>query len=55
MPIKKEVLAQLLQQAEKAHAEYEKHIGQRDPNWPQWYADYIISQLHARDDTKMSS
>jgi len=41
----KEKLAELLREAEKAHAEYEKRLGKRDENWPEWYAEYIIKRL----------
>ncbi|USH00771.1 hypothetical protein K1720_04905 [Thermococcus argininiproducens] len=41
----KEKLAQLLKEAERAHAEYEKKLGKRDENWPEWYAEYIIEKL----------
>ena len=40
-----EQLARLLQEAERAHGEYEKELGGRDEDWPTWYADYIIRQL----------
>lgn len=45
MNITKEQLARLLQEAEKAHAEYEKQLAERDENWPEWYADFIISKI----------
>jgi catechol 2,3-dioxygenase-like lactoylglutathione lyase family enzyme len=34
-------LAQALRRAESAHGEHEKRIGQRDANWPEWYAEYM--------------
>lgn len=40
-----EELARLLQEAERAHGEYEKELGERDADWPSWYADYIIRKL----------
>ena len=40
-----ERLAGLLQEAEKAHGEYEKELGRRDDDWPTWYARYILEQL----------
>lgn len=43
--ISKERLAQLLKEAEKAHAEYEKTLGHRDEAWAEWYAGYICEQL----------
>lgn len=33
-----------LEQAEIAHAVYEKQLGHRDPNWAEWYADFIITK-----------
>jgi hypothetical protein len=38
-------LADLLREAERAHGEYEKTLGQRDEDWPSWYADYILKKL----------
>ncbi len=37
-------LAAALRRAEAAHGEHEKRIGQRDDNWPDWYAAYIVSE-----------
>jgi predicted enzyme related to lactoylglutathione lyase len=37
-------LADALRRAEAAHGEHEKRIGQRDENWPQWYAAYIAAE-----------
>jgi hypothetical protein len=41
----KEALTSLLKEAEKAHAEYEYALGQRDPDWASWYARFIIDRL----------
>jgi hypothetical protein len=41
----REELARLLREAEQAHAAYEKELGQRDDDWPAWYADYILRRL----------
>ena len=38
-------LAELLREAERAHAEYEKQLGQRDDDWPAWYAQFIVERL----------
>lgn len=38
-------LARLLQDAEKAHAEYEKTLGHADAEWPDWYAGYVLDHL----------
>jgi len=37
-------LASALRRAEAAHGQHEKHIGQRDANWPNWYADYLAAE-----------
>jgi len=33
-----------LQRAEAAHGEHEKRTGQRDANWPDWYARYMAAE-----------
>jgi hypothetical protein len=33
-----------MRRAEAAHGEHEKRTGQRDANWADWYAQYIISE-----------
>jgi catechol 2,3-dioxygenase-like lactoylglutathione lyase family enzyme len=37
-------LASALRRAEAAHGEHEKRTGQRDENWPDWYAEYIVRE-----------
>jgi len=38
-------LAKAMRRAETAHGEHEKRMGgQRDENWPAWYAEYIIAE-----------
>lgn len=37
-------LAAALRRAEAAHGEHEKRTGQRDENWPDWYAEYIVQE-----------
>jgi catechol 2,3-dioxygenase-like lactoylglutathione lyase family enzyme len=37
-------LASALRRAEAAHAEHEKRTGQSDPDWPSWYAAYIVAE-----------
>lgn len=37
-------LASALRRAEIAHGEHEKRIGQRDENWPDWYAEYMVAE-----------
>ena len=37
-------LAGALRRAEAAHGEHEKRTGQRDANWPEWYAAYMVAE-----------
>jgi len=37
-------LASALRRAEAAHGVHEKRIGQRDANWPDWYAAYMVAE-----------
>jgi catechol 2,3-dioxygenase-like lactoylglutathione lyase family enzyme len=37
-------LASALRRAEAAHGEHEKRTGERDENWPDWYAAYIAAE-----------
>jgi catechol 2,3-dioxygenase-like lactoylglutathione lyase family enzyme len=37
-------LVQALQRAAAAHGEHEKRTGQRDENWPDWYAAYMVAE-----------
>jgi len=37
-------LAGALRRAEAAHGEHEKRTGQKDENWPDWYAQYIVNE-----------
>jgi catechol 2,3-dioxygenase-like lactoylglutathione lyase family enzyme len=37
-------LATALRQAAAAHGEHEKRIGQADPDWPDWYAAYLVAE-----------
>src|SRR5262249_51458572 len=37
-------LASALRRAEAAHGEHEKRTGQRDENWPDWYAAYMVAE-----------
>jgi hypothetical protein len=43
-----EELAELLRAAEKAHGAYEAQLGHPDPDWPTWYAAFILRQLQER-------
>ena len=36
-------LASALRRAAAAHGEHEQRIGQADPNWPDWYAEYMVA------------
>jgi hypothetical protein len=44
-----EGLAALLREAEEAHGAYERQLGQRDEDWPTWYARYMLERLQRRD------
>ena len=37
-------LAGALRRAATAHGKHEERIGQRDEDWPDWYADYIVKE-----------
>jgi catechol 2,3-dioxygenase-like lactoylglutathione lyase family enzyme len=37
-------LASAFRRAEAAHGEHEKRTGQRDANWPAWYAAYMVAE-----------
>ena len=37
-------LATALRRAAATHGEHEKRIGQADPNWPDWYAAYMVAE-----------
>jgi catechol 2,3-dioxygenase-like lactoylglutathione lyase family enzyme len=37
-------LAQAMIRAAKAHGQHEKRIGKADPNWPDWYAEYMVRE-----------
>ncbi|HTV58952.1 MAG TPA: VOC family protein [Verrucomicrobiae bacterium] len=37
-------LAGAMRRASAAHEEHEKRIGQKDANWPDWYAAYMIAE-----------
>jgi catechol 2,3-dioxygenase-like lactoylglutathione lyase family enzyme len=38
-----------LQRAEAAHGEHEKRLGQRDSNWAEWYAAYMVAEQKGVD------
>jgi predicted enzyme related to lactoylglutathione lyase len=37
-------LAAAMRRAAAAHGEHEKRTGQADPNWPDWYAAYMVAE-----------
>ena len=37
-------LSQALRRAEAAHGEHEKRTGKADPNWADWYAEYMVRE-----------
>jgi catechol 2,3-dioxygenase-like lactoylglutathione lyase family enzyme len=42
-------LAAALRRAEAAHGEHEKRTGQRDADWPTWYAEYIVREQAGKE------
>ena len=42
-------LAGALRRAEAAHGEHEKRTGQRDADWPNWYAEYMVAEQAGKD------
>ena len=37
-------LASALRRAAAAHGEHEARTGEADPNWPDWYAAYMVAE-----------
>jgi len=37
-------LADAMRRASVAHGEHEKRIGAADPDWPDWYARYMVAE-----------
>jgi catechol 2,3-dioxygenase-like lactoylglutathione lyase family enzyme len=37
-------LADAMRRASVAHGEHEKRIGAADPDWPGWYAEYMVAE-----------
>jgi len=37
-------VAAALRRAATAHGEHEKRTGEADPNWPDWYAAYMVAE-----------
>jgi catechol 2,3-dioxygenase-like lactoylglutathione lyase family enzyme len=42
-------LASALRRAEAAHGEHERRTGEADPNWPDWYAAYMVAEQVGAD------
>ncbi|MGC2605293.1 MAG: glyoxalase, partial [Silvibacterium sp.] len=42
-------LASALRRAEAAHGEHEKRTGQRDANWADWYAAYMVAEQSGKE------
>jgi catechol 2,3-dioxygenase-like lactoylglutathione lyase family enzyme len=42
-------LANAMRRASAAHGEHEKRIGAADPNWPDWYAEYMEREQAGKD------
>jgi catechol 2,3-dioxygenase-like lactoylglutathione lyase family enzyme len=42
-------LASAFLRAEAAHGEHEKRTGQRDANWPSWYAAYMVAEQSGKE------
>ena len=41
-------LAAALRRAAAAHGRHEQEIGHPDPNWPDWYAQYMVDEQAGR-------
>ena len=41
-------LANAMRRAAKAHGEHEKRTGAADPNWPDWYAAYMVAEQNGK-------
>lgn len=44
-------LAEALRRAEAAHGRYEQEIGKADPDWPQWYAQFMVDEQAGQEPT----
>jgi len=42
-------LAAAFRRAEAAHGKYEARLGQRDANWPEWYAAYMVAEQAGKE------
>jgi hypothetical protein len=46
--LSQEELAELLREAQEAHKEFERETGERDEDWPAWYAGWMLERLRER-------
>ena len=42
-------LSQALRRASVAHGEHETRTGERDENWPDWYAEYMVNEQSGKE------
>jgi catechol 2,3-dioxygenase-like lactoylglutathione lyase family enzyme len=42
-------LAAAMRRASAAHGEHEKRIGKADPDWPDWYAEYMVREQSGQE------
>jgi catechol 2,3-dioxygenase-like lactoylglutathione lyase family enzyme len=42
-------LASAMRRASAAHGEYEKRIGAAHPDWPDWFAEYMVAEQAGKD------
>ncbi len=42
-------LSQALRRAAAAHGQHEARTGQADPNWPDWYAEYMVCEQAGKE------
>ena len=45
-------LAAALRRAAEAHGEHEERTGEEDPNWPDWYALYMVRERGGEEPPK---
>jgi hypothetical protein len=41
-------LAEAMRRAAAAHGIHEQEIGHADPDWPDWYAEYMVGEQAGR-------
>ncbi|MGW4488487.1 hypothetical protein ACWEOE_32160 [Amycolatopsis sp. NPDC004368] len=42
-------LALAMRRAEAAHGEHERKTGVADPDWPEWYARYMVAEQNGTE------